>query len=354
MYARILKESASDLTLLAVEPDNKSRNAIGTNLERFFKQITYVSGNDDALYLYRREKFDLILVDIDMFDGDAYRFIDTIHRHDSFQAMAVCSSRSDDADLMLKLLNSQIACFIPKPASHDVLCQILSKVCGKIHDRSVLMHYIDVLEHQQEKALSVSCRAECPMKVELKPIEPKVEVSIPVVEEEDDFMFFPDSSVVSTEQVDDSIYQDYFSFLDYDDREELHDQLSDVDSALLNAFNDDLGDPQYITRLGNSLMRYGNVLLHYQFFGDMGTSILEFGKTISDNSEMIAERAGEFQMLIGGFCSGLQTYMAEVWDKESDKPKFFNDSIINDAETIMGMMAPAPVSSGDDDDIFFF
>jgi DNA-binding NarL/FixJ family response regulator len=359
MYAKILKESASELTLLAVESDTRSRDAIGSNLGRFFKKIIYVSGSDEALYLCRREKFDLILVDIDTFDSDAYRFIDILHRHDSFQAMAVCSSRTDDAELMLKLLNSQIACFIPKPASYDSLCQILSKVCGKIHDRAILMHYVEVLENQQAKALDVSCRSGCPMKHELKPLsEIKSLPSEPIIlreEEEDDFMFFPDSSVVSMEQIDDSIYQDYFTFLDSDDREELHDQLSDIDSALLNAFNDDIGDSQYITRLGNSLMRYGNVLLHYQFFGDMGTSILEFGKMISDSSEMIAERSGEFQMLISGFCSGLQTYMTEVWDNESDKPKFFNDSIINDAETIMGMMAPPKISEGsDDEDLFFF
>jgi DNA-binding NarL/FixJ family response regulator len=359
MYAKILKESASELTLLAVENCPMSRDAIGKNLDRFFKGITYVSSGEEALWLYKSEKFDLILVDIDTFEGDAYRFIDNVHRHDLFQALAVCSSRIDDAELLLKLLNSQIDCFIPKPSESNTLYQILSKVCGKIHDRSVLMHYIETLENQHESAISVSCRSGCPMKVELKPIEEiKPPQPTPHEEEEDDFMFFPEpaaSAPVISE--DTSIYNDYFSFLDFDDREELHDQLSDVDSSLLNAFSDNGGDTQYIARLGNSLMRYGNVLLHYQFFSDMGTSILEFGKTISDNAEMIAERSSEFQMLIGGFCSGLQTYMSEVWDTESTNPKFFNDSIISDATTIIGMMAPPKESEGggdDDDDLFFF
>ncbi|MFA5214956.1 response regulator [Sulfuricurvum sp.] len=356
MYAKILKESAKQLTLLAVENCPTSRDAIGKHLGHFFKSITYVSNAEEALWLYKSEKFDLILVDIDTFSGDAYRFIDNVHRHDLFQAMAVCSSRSDDAELMLKLLNSQIACFIPKPAESNTMYQLLSKVCGKIQDRAVLMHYLETLENQNETALSKSCRSECPMKVELKPIqEIKPAPQSTPVDEEEDFLFFPEpSSSIPTLSEDTSIYQDYFSFLDFDDREELHDQLSDIDSSLLNAFSDRGADPQFISRLGNSLMRYGNVLLHYQFFSDMGTSILEFGKTISDESQMIAERSNEFQMLIGGFCSGLQTYMAEVWDSESANPKFFNDSIINDAQTIIGMMAPAPASSGDDDDLFFF
>jgi CheY-like chemotaxis protein len=361
MNAKILKEYASALNLLAVENCPTSRDTIGKNLGRFFKNITYISSADEALRLYRSEKFDLILVDIDTFEGDAYRFIDNIHRHDIFQAMAVCSSRIDDAELLLKLLNSQIGCFIPKPSVAETMYQILSKVCGKIQDRSVLMHYIETLENQHDKALGVSCRSGCPMKAELKPI-PQIKTAPPeptpqptVVEEEDDFMFFPDTATVTNSEEDNSMYQDYFSFLESDDYEELHDQLSDIDASLLNAFSESEGDPQYITRLGNSLMRYGNVLLHYQFFSDMGTAILEFGKTISDNSEMIAERSSEFEMLISGFCSGLQTYMHEVWEKESVNPKFFNDSIVNDAATIMGMMAPPQVSEGgDDDDLFFF
>src|SRR3989339_177474 len=311
MYAKILKESASELTLLAVENCPISRDAIGKNLGRFFKRITYVSNSEEALTLYRREKFDLILVDIDTFEGDAYRFIDNVHRHDLFQAMATCSSRIDDAELMLKLLNSQTACFIPKPSEPNVLYQILSKVCCKIHDRAILMHYIETLENQQDKAISKSCRAECPMKVELKPIE-EIKPHPPIQQEvvDDDFMFFPEpSNTVPASCEDTSIYQDYFTFLESDDYEELHDQLSDVDSSLHNAFSDNGGNPQYISRLGSSLMRYGNVLLHYQFFSDMGTSILEFGKTISDESEMIAGRSAEFELLISAFCSGLQTYM---------------------------------------------
>jgi CheY-like chemotaxis protein len=355
MYAKILKESASTLTLLAVESDEISRDSIDNKLSRFFKSITYISSADEALWLYKSEKFDLILLDIDTFEGDPYRFIDSVHRHDLFQAMAVCSSRIDDAELLLKLLNSQIGCFVPKPSSPQTLYQILSKVCGKIQDRAVLMHYVETLEDQQTKARDVSCRSGCPMAAELKPI-PMIKPVIPaIIEEEDDFLFFPEPTAAThTTSEDHTLYQDYFTFLEFDDREELHDQLGDIDSLLLNAFSDNGSDPHYIDRLGGSLMRYGNVLLHYQFFSDMGTAILEFGKMISDSAPMIAERSEEFQMLISGFCSGLQSYMNEVWDRESADPKFFNDSIINDAQTIMSMMEPPHVSEGGDDDNMFF
>lgn len=368
MYRKILKESAKQLTLLAVENCSESQGAIGKNLSPFFKHITYVSNTQEALWLCKSEKFDLILIDIDTLGGDPYRFIDDLQKQDMFQAIAVCSSRGDDAELLLKLLNSAVAGFIQKSSEVDETYKILSHICTRLLDRSVMVHYVEEMDKLHDTVLrkcytcsvksSLVSGGACKTDSAFVPAEsvfapPKAEVAV----EDDDFMFFPESTdSTPAEVVDNSLYEDYFSFLEFDDREELHDLLSDVDSSLLSAFSENGSDSQFISRLGSSLMRYGNVLLHYQFFSDMGTSILEFGKTISDKAEMIAERSSEFEMLISGFCSGLQTYMHEVWDKNSDNPKFFNDSIINDATTIIEMMAPAKVSEGgdDDDDLFFF
>lgn len=353
MYAKLLKENASGLSLLVIENDHASREAVGKSLSPFFKRITFSTHEEEACKEYRSKKYDLILIDIDTFDGEICRFIDKIHRYDLFQALAVCSSRTDDAELMLKLLNSQIACFIPKPSESSSLYQILSKVCSKVHDRAVLMHYIETLEDQHEKAISVSCKEKCPMKAELKLTESVSVQTASVAEEEDDFFFFPDTSSVAVSSSEDvSMYQDYFRFLDGDDHEELNDLISDIDSALLNAFNGN-GDEAEIGRLGSTLMKYGNVLLHYQFFSDMGTAILEFGKSISDYAHEVAERSGDLSMLISGFCSGLQTFLNEVWEVECANPKFFNDSIINDAQTIISMIVPSE-SVGEEDALFFF
>ncbi|MFA6189843.1 MAG: response regulator [Sulfuricurvum sp.] len=359
MYAKILKESASQLTLLAIQNDAESRLSMEKNLALSFKQVTYMSNMQEALWLYKSEKFDVVLIDIDTLEGDIHEFIDDIKKQDPFQAIAVCSNRNHDAPLLIKLMNSHITGFIMKPMELNELCKILSKVCAKIQDRQMLLHYLEDMERLHDKVLH-SCHS-CSVKVALlndavdkfhlhaSPVESTEEK-----EEEDDFEFFETSSATASSVTEDtSIYKDYFSFLDHDDKEELHDQLSDIDVSLLNAFSERGGDAQHIDKLGSCMMRYGNVLLHYQFFSDMGTSILEFGKTISDESEMIVSRSEDFQALLSGFCSGLQTYMSEVWEKSSENPKFFNDSIINDAETIRGMMLPSKATDSDDDLVFF-
>lgn len=356
MYAKVLKESASALTLLTVDFDATSRDMIGINLKLFFKNVTYASGADEALWLCRSEKFDLIAIDIDAFAGDVYGFIDNIRRHDTFQAIAVCSSRIDDTELLLKLLNSQIACLIPKPSETDAIYKILSHACGRIHDRMLLMHYVETLENHQELVPGISCQFECPISKERSAIGTMAVQHTDTAPEadDDDFMFIIDAPAVTTSAVDPSIYQDYFQFLDADDHEELHDLINDIDAALLNAF-DKGGDEAEISRLGSSLVRYGNVLLHYQFFSDMGSVLLEFGNSISEHANLIAAGSEDIHMVISGFCTGLQTFLNEVWEKECDNPKIFNDSIINDARTIVLMILPAQSTEGSDDsDLFFF
>ena len=190
----------------------------------------------------------------------------------------------------------------------------------------------------------------------IREVQPVAALEVPYVEmdTEDDFEFFPMPTENTHAQDEDaSMYQDYFSFLEFDDKEELADQLNEIDATLFNAFSDSGGNRDYISRLGMSFMRYGNVLLHYQFFSDMGASILELGKMIDEQCERIVEDASNFELLISAFCSGLQTFMAEVWEKNSDNPKFFNDSIINDMGTIVAMINPQMQADNDDDLVFF-
>lgn len=359
MYSKILKETASQLTLLIAGNNGSDWDGLEKSLSGFFKTIYHAGNLEDSLALFRQEPFDLVLVDIDAFSGDALSLIDEIKKGCELQvSIAVYGANSNDSGLLFELLNANIAGFIKKDSTSDEMHKALALICDRALDKKVMHAYIREMEDLcRSFAYTKAERSACPVQAEDSFFVAQPQMPMILAEtgdDEDDFEFFPTPSAIAAVQREETaIYQDYFSYLEFDDREELHDLLGDIDASLLSAFSDRGGDAVYITRLGTLLMRYGNVLLHYQFFGDMGTSILEFGKMISDESESIAVRSDDFELLISGFCSGLQTFMVEVWDKNSDNPKFFNDSIINDAATIMGMIAPVEHNAGDDD-LFFF
>jgi CheY-like chemotaxis protein len=345
MYAKALKEAAYNLSVLYVEDDEVVADSFGTFLGKFFKQVTVVLSAKEALSIYGQDKFDVVIADVCMPTMDGLQLMDAIQKIDETQRIVVTSASENNTETLIELVNKGVFGFIKKPVDTKEAQRILSKVCGQLHDKQMLMHYLEELERLQQEALHIKCRTDCPMKIVLEKA-PERGAAAPIVADDDDFFFFDSSAASKQEQEVDnsSMYRDYFSQLLAEDKEELADVLGDIDSLLLTTTENDGSLP----RLGSMMQRYGNVLLHYQFFSDMGSTIVELGAVISSGSFSVSEAKG----IIGGFCTVLQNFMKEVWYEEAQNPKFFNDSIVNDARTIISMIA-TPKASSNDDLVFF-
>lgn len=342
MYAKALKETASTLTLLYVENDPETKEQFGMLLSRFFKETVYAENGEQALGFYRERRFDLVMTDIEMPFMDGPALIESIRNLDPMQPI-VASSAVHDNELLIKLLNFGVSGFLTKPMDWNDAKKTMAAITQRIHEQQMLMHYFEELEKQQKTALDVTCGEECPVR----------EVLDPDSEEEDEFLFFPEPTEEdAADGPEENLYEDYFSFLQNDDRDELKDQLDDIDASLLSAFGVSGADSQYVSKLGTAFVRYGNVLMRYQFFSDLGMVVLELGKMLADECDHVAEQAGQLQQVISGFCSVLQTFMTEVWEKDAEDPKFFNDSIKNDAGIIMGLIKPP--QEDDNDNLVFF
>lgn len=342
MYKNILRESGVYTTVLVVDEGSEYRTKLESKMSKYFEKFVCASSFEDALALHREEKFNLVLIDIDQESLRGFDLINKLQTIDPFQTIFVYSQQTENSSLVINLLNMGVSCFINKSDALESYYQTFAKICKQKCDRKMLMHYIDELE-----------RAQSEFYVPKDTVEENDFEMFPDLQEEDDFEFFPTEIAPTDTVADNSLYQDYFHLLDSEDKEDLHDLLTDIDTTAINAFTDDGGDAEYIAKLGSLLMRYGNVLMHYQFFSDMGTAILEFGKVISDESHKISDQAETFHSLINGFCSGLQVFLHEVWEQESKNPKFFNDSIINDATLIKDMILPPVVEEHEDDLVFF-
>lgn len=369
MYAKILKEAASQLTLLMAGKEGDEWNVLEKSLSGFFKKIYYGGNLEESLALYRQEKCDLVLIDVDSLKEETHRLIDEIQKACELQvSIAAYGLHHLNPEVLVELLNANIAGFFKKDAKPEEMYKRLAIISDRTLDKKVMHAYVQEMEvlccsvatAQMERAVcadqTATIQLDTPTHGEVFSDAVQLQAPCPLAEspEEDDFEFFPLFAESSpSAEADNTLYQDYYSYLECDDREELTDQLNEIDATLCNAFTDRGANPDYISRLGVSFMRYGNVLLHYQFFSDMGTSILELGRLINEECHKIVEQSGSAQLLISAFCSGLQTYMAEVWEKDSENPKFFNDSIINDITTIVAMMSPETAVDNSDDLVFF-
>ncbi|GEM_PF-1637474 len=356
MHHKTLKESAGSLSVLVLDADAASRAQLHDSLKHTFKEIFTAATPEDINMVMKASMAHLTLINLDTLE-EPFAYVPLLQRHDPFHPVIALTSRHDDMQLLRTYIDHALCGLIPLPLQkeehHTIMVRTLAKVTHRVYENLVLLHYVESLESQHTQALDVSCKSDCPMAATLKkPLAPLATITPP-----DDFAFFPVSipAPVAAPTVDHSIYRDYFSLLQSDDKEELLDQLSDIDAAHAMAFpNGDLGDVAAIARLGNSLMRFGNVLFHYQFFCDMGTAILELGKMLQDEADKVAQNASTLELFVSGFCSVLQNYMNDVWEVECANPKFFNDSIINDAALIIAQLTPAPASTASDDDSLLF
>lgn len=329
-YTKLLKETASALSLLYVEDDADIRSGVEKMLSRFFKEVVCAASGHEALDLFDSRRFDLVLTDLSMPDIDGVSLIKEVRRREGMQAIAVLSASYDDYRTLLELINCSVAGFITKPPVGEEMMKRLATICDRIHERQILMHYLEELESQQG----------------LSSQSPGMGPGDCVTEDDDDFLFFPEPTV-TTQSVEEDVYKDYFSYLSPEDLEDLEDRLDDIDASLLNAYGTSGPMPRYIESLGRALTRFGNVLMHYQFFSDIGTAVLELGTMLTNEHEAVIGKGNEMQMYLSGFCSVLQTFKQEVWEKESENPKLFNDSIKNDAVFIMGQIAPSNADTGD-------
>lgn len=362
MPEKMLYEFVAQFSVLIVNDEEEVESYLGKENMVRFKKLHYALNLKESLDIYEKEHIDLVVINIDRLGRDSFTLIDAILKKDIYQRIIVSGRRLHESAVLIELSNAGVAGFINKSMELAESYEMFLRIFRQISDRALLVHYIDALEKQTHEALSIPCRVDCPKATILSKhifTHPIQEVHVTSLVEEvadDDFDFFPTPSHESTLVVEKSMYNDYFSFLQNDDYEELHDQLSDIDTFFFSAFNNKYVDTENIVLLGQTFSRFGNVLMHYQFFSDTGMVIIELGTTIADKYDVIGSRGNEFEPLISGFCSVLQTFICEVWAKEAENPKFFNDSIINDARMIISMIIPpvASASSNSDDDLIFF
>ncbi|WP_373072539.1 hypothetical protein [Sulfurimonas sp.] len=350
MYKKIIKESVSELNLLVIDTSENSKIFLTESISNFFNSITYISSMDKTIETYKNDKYDIVWFNIDDLKKYGLDVVNEIRKDNEMQPLIIFTPYTlEHNNLLVDLINLNIQGFINASiTSKNELCKIMSSVWTKIYNRQLFMNYVEELENFQHDISSIQSSL-------VENINNDISQ-----DEEEDFFFFPDTTEITTEshKEDDSIYKDYFNFLQIDDKEELVDLMNDMDAVMLDAFNGSDESLSSINKLGTIFMRFGNILMRYQFFSDIGTAIIELGNLVESKIHDIQAKADTLDMLIGGFCSGLHTFVDEVWEAESNNPKFFNDSIINDSSLIMEMIAPSVTTENQNDnnsdDLMFF
>lgn len=154
----LLKDLASDRTLLIVEDDKSSSEKLSQILSPFFKLIYRVETISDALKQYRISKDEnqivLVLTDINLADESGIDLTSQIKKIDPDQKV-IAISGTEDRSVFVESIRCGVDRFILKPIDHNELFDALINVLHKIEYDLELKKSQQLLENSKEYALKL-------------------------------------------------------------------------------------------------------------------------------------------------------------------------------------------------------
>ncbi|MBV6341889.1 hybrid sensor histidine kinase/response regulator [Candidatus Magnetobacterium casense] len=127
----LLRELAKSLRVLYVEDEDNIRFEYGKFYMEFFKKVDTACNGMEALELYKKDRYDIVITDIKMPMCDGIRLAGEIKAINRKQPILVTSAYSD-ADYLLELINIGVDKFITKPINNAQLLDVLLNVCTAI------------------------------------------------------------------------------------------------------------------------------------------------------------------------------------------------------------------------------
>lgn len=142
-----LIEQTKKLTLLFVEDDSASREALSQVFALFFQDTQTASDGQEGWERYQNHQFDLVITDIDMPRMNGMQLAEKIKSDNSLQKIILFSAY-DTSEYLVKAIRMGIDGFIMKPVELEQLLDILQKVTLSLHSELLIKNYYQNLENE--------------------------------------------------------------------------------------------------------------------------------------------------------------------------------------------------------------
>ena len=120
--------------ILCIEDEEIIRNGIVNTLKYYFKEVKEASNGLEAYDIYKENKPDIILCDIEMPKLNGIKLIEKIRENDLDVIVIMITAYSSE-EYLLELINLHINHYITKPISSDTLLTgIIKAFAGKLDE----------------------------------------------------------------------------------------------------------------------------------------------------------------------------------------------------------------------------
>lgn len=148
--SKILREIGFEMRVLLVEDDVVIQQQLKTFLLRFFGHVDSADHGVEALELYNRHRYDLVITDLTMPLMGGVELAANIRAINPNQKILVVSAHSE-SDRLIELINIGVDGFMLKPIDMDRILDSLTRTCQSVYDHKMLQYFNTLLEQTNQE-----------------------------------------------------------------------------------------------------------------------------------------------------------------------------------------------------------
>jgi len=138
-----LKKYTSSMSILLAEDYKELHQSLLRTLQSLFKKVDGAYDGKEAIELYKKNSYDLVLSDISMPNINGVELSKMIREQNPTQPIIILSAHKD-AEYLHQLINIGVRRFIQKPVSLENLLNEFYTVCSQLNSESDIKNIINL------------------------------------------------------------------------------------------------------------------------------------------------------------------------------------------------------------------
>ena len=317
----LLVERLESVSMLYVEDDKVQREINAKTFEKLFKTIDVAEDGIEGVKQYKKyfaendTFYDLIITDILMPNLDGMGMSEKIMDLNPEQTIVVLSAHNEMEHLRT-LMDLGVDAYMNKPIEFTALCHVMEKVSQRIYIKQKNEQYLREIERLNRKLMKKN------QELERKVSQSDEELSCEIIPALEDISTLNEETLEVRANL-------------LDDIPDLQDIYEDLDHIVLVCIEKHMYSEHYKS-MSSNLRHFATVLSYYALLNPLARKMEQFANMLR-TQEPPAERLCEIFNIIESFISSLGNWL-RVWEENKiNDISYFNDSMINDIETIINL-----------------
>ena len=318
--AKELRSITQSLNILYAEDEAMLREDLQTTLSKLFANTFTATNGQEAIEIFKKEKIDLILTDINMPIMNGIELINEVKKLQQDELQIIVLSAHNEVRLLTNLINIGVDGFLNKPLNKEKMIDILYKSAKILDDRKMLLAF----QKQQEEEFLIIQRKNEVLEQKYNQFAAQINKSSqPSIQKQEKMPLKEDG---------------YFQTLLQDDKDELTDLAFEIDNYIAMLFKTDSMDANYLNKVSNAYKKYGAVLNTYPEFYDIGNRLGDFAHEILKLEHKFMEDLHQTGIFFESLQLSLESFRENIWNKEAKQPRFYNASLIVDIQGVIDFL----------------